>query len=68
MFSTLRERMPPGASDDQVAVATARARQEGITPDRLERVAADPNDQNRVWLMAVSYTHLDVYKRQGQKR
>lgn len=51
MFSTLRERMPPGATDDQVAVATARARQEGITPDRLERVAADPNDQNRVWLM-----------------
>lgn len=51
LFSALRERMSSGISDDQVAVATARARQEGITPERLQQVAADPNNSDRVWLI-----------------
>jgi hypothetical protein len=51
LFSALRERMSSGISDDQVAVATARARQEGITPDRLQQVAADPVNPDRVWLI-----------------
>lgn len=51
LFSALRERMSGGISDDQVAVATARARQEGITPERLQQVAADPVNPDRVWLI-----------------
>jgi hypothetical protein len=51
LFTALRERMPASVPDEQVGVATARARQEGITPERLERVAADPTDPNRMWLI-----------------
>ena len=51
LFASLRERMPASISDEQVGVATLRARQEGITPERLERVAVDPTDPNRVWLI-----------------
>jgi hypothetical protein len=51
LFAALRERMPASVPDEQVGVATVRARQEGITAERLERVAADPNDPNRMWLM-----------------
>jgi hypothetical protein len=51
LFTALRGRMSSDIPDEQVAVATARARQEGITPERLQQVAADPNNPNRVWLI-----------------
>jgi hypothetical protein len=51
LFVALRGRFPTHASDEQVAVATLRARQAEITVDRLAQVAADRNDPNQVWVV-----------------
>lgn len=50
LFTALRARLPERATDDQVALATERARGVGITADSLTQVGASTRNPDEIWM------------------
>lgn len=50
LYVALRAHLPAQATDDQVALATARARDANITADRLTHVGPGLRNPNEIWI------------------